>query len=139
MASAGLSTWSNSPEEWGPHLEGFGKRVASNVGKSVIKNTTAFALEEAFGLDSRYYRSPKKDVGSKVKNAILSTFTARNRNGKKVFGFPQIAGAYASNIIATEVWYPKRYGWRDGLRSGTVTLGTTALFNLVKEFVHKKK
>src|SRR5687767_7277779 len=29
VASAGYSTWRNSPEEWGTKWEGFGRRVAS--------------------------------------------------------------------------------------------------------------
>src|ERR1041384_5577132 len=36
-ATAGSSTWRNSPEEWGDKWEGFGRRFASNVGKSIIK------------------------------------------------------------------------------------------------------
>src|SRR6478609_3069910 len=29
VALAGFNTWRNSPEEWGPTWEGFGRRVAS--------------------------------------------------------------------------------------------------------------
>ena len=32
VATAGISTWRNSPEEWGTKWEGFGRRVASNFG-----------------------------------------------------------------------------------------------------------
>ena len=138
LASAGISTWTNSPEEWGTHWNGFGKRFASNVGKSVIKNTTAFGLEEAFKLDSRYIWADGKSTGRRIENALISPFVARSENGGRVFGFPRIAGTYASSIIAAKTWYPDRYGWRDGLRSGTMSLGTSALFNLVKEFVHRK-
>ena len=138
IASAGISTWTDSPKEWGPHWSGFGKRFASNVGKGVIKNTTEFGLEEAFKLDSRYIRADHKSIGRRIGNALISPFIARNENGGRVFGFPRIAGIYASSIIAAETWYPARYGWRDGMRSGTISLGTTALFNLVKEFAHRR-
>lgn len=134
VAGAAWSTWRNTPEEWGGQWKGFGKRVASNFGKSVIKNSTAFALEEAFGLDSRYIKSKKRDFGSKVKNAVISPFVARNREGKLVPGIPRIAGTYAASIIANEVWYPKGHNWKDGLRSGTISFGTSILFNLFKEF-----
>ena len=39
VATAGYATWRNSPEEWGDHWEGFGRRVASNLGKNAIKQS----------------------------------------------------------------------------------------------------
>ncbi len=138
VATAGISTWSNSPEEWGTKWEGFGRRAASNFGKNAIKQTTTFALDEGFKLDSHFYRSRNKSVGGRVRNALISPVTARDRNGKRVFGFPRIAGAYASSIIAYETWYPDRYNWKHGVRSGTVSLGFNAAFNLFREFVWKK-
>lgn len=138
VVTAGYSTWRNSPEEWGPTWEGFGKRFASSTGKSIIKNTTQYGLEEAFKLDSKFYRSKKKDVGSRIGNALISPMTARDKNGKLVFGFPRVVGTYTSSIVAAETWYPDRYSWKNGLRSGTISLGMNAAFNLVKEFIWKK-
>jgi hypothetical protein len=64
--------------------------------------------------------------------------TARNENGKRVLGFPRIVGTYSAAVIARETWYPDRYTWKDGMKSGTISLGFNAAFNLVKEFVWKK-
>ena len=137
VASAGLSTWSNEPEEWGPHWEGFGKRFASNMGRSIMKNTMMYGMDEAFKLDSYYYRSTKRDVGSRIKNAMLSPVTARKPDGKKVFGFPRVVSTYASSVIVAETWYPGR-DWKDGLRNGSMTLLFNGGYNLLKEFVWKK-
>ena len=138
IAGAGFSTWRNSPEEWGGQWEGFGKRVASNFGKNLIKQTTMYGLDEALKLDSHYYRSEKKDAGSKIKNALLSPVTARNARGKRVIGVPRLVGTYSSSIIAAETWYPDRFDYKDGLRNGTISLGMNAAFNLIKEFIWKK-
>jgi len=138
ILSAGYSTWRNSPEEWGDRWEGFGKRVASSLGKSVIKHTVIYGLDETLKVDSRYYRSEKKDFGSKLKNALISPVTARNSSGKRVFGAPRVVGTYTSSIIAAETWFPSRYDYKDGLKNGTVSLGMNAAFNLVKEFIWKK-
>jgi hypothetical protein len=138
VATAGWSTYRNDPEEWGGQWKGFGKRVASNMGKTVIQETTIYGLDEALKFDSHFYRSSKRDAGSKIKNALLSTVTARNKNGKRVVGIPRIAGMFGSNIIANETWYPDRYDWRDGARGATYSLGFNAAFNLLKEFVWKK-
>ena len=138
VARAGISTWTNSPEEWGDHWDGFGRRVASNFGKNVIRQTTIYGLDSAMDLDSYYYRSEKRDFGSKFKNALISPVTARNASGKRVIGVPRIAGTYAAHIIAAETWYPDRYSWKDGLKSGSTALGFNVAWNLFKEFVWKK-
>jgi hypothetical protein len=138
VLSAGYATWRNSPEEWGDNWEGFGRRVASSMGKSVIKNTTMYGLDEALKYDSRYYRSEKKDFGSRLGNALISPVTARDKNGKRVVGIPRIVGTYTASIVAAETWYPSRYDYKDGLKNGTVSLGMNAAFNLVKEFIWKK-
>jgi hypothetical protein len=137
VVGAGYSTWTNSPEEWGTHWDGFGKRFASNMGKRAIGNTTVYALDEALKVDSYYYLSQDRRIGARVRNAVLSTVTARNREGKRVFGLPRIAGTYASNIIANETWYPSRYSYKDGLRSGTISLGMNVLYNLAREIIRK--
>ncbi|HEX8738423.1 MAG TPA: hypothetical protein VF721_24035 [Pyrinomonadaceae bacterium] len=137
IAGAGYSTWRNSPEEWGDQWEGFGRRVASGFGKNAIKQTTVYALDESFKLDSRFYRSRKKDFGSRLTNALISPVTAHDRNGKRVFGFPRLIGTYTANVIAYEAWYPRRYDFKDGLKSGTISLGFNAAFNVFKEFVRK--
>lgn len=138
VVKAGWSTWRNSPEEWGDTWEGFGRRVASGMGKKAIKQTTIYALDEGMKLDSHFYRSTNKSVGARVRNALISPVTSRNRDGKRVFGLPRIAGTYAASIIAAEAWYPDRYNYKNGLRSGTISLGFNAAFNLFKEFVWKK-
>ncbi len=137
---AATATWGtirNSPEEWGKKPEGFGRRLASDFGKNLIKQSTIAGLDEAFKVDSRFYRSKKRDLKSKVGNALLSTVTARTPSGKRVIGVPRIAGTYLSSIAAAEVWYPKRFTYKDGLRSGTISLGFTAAFNLFKELIKK--
>lgn len=138
VAGAGIATWRNSPEEWGGQWEGFGKRVASNFGKNLIKQTTIYGLDSALKLDSHYYRSQKKDVGSKIKNALISPVTARNSSGKRVVGVPRLVGTYTASVVAAETWYPSRYDWKDGAKSATISFGISAAYNLFKEFVWKK-
>jgi len=136
-ASAGITTATNEPEEWGKDGEGFARRFASNVGESVIQGTVIYGLDETLKLDSHFYKSKKRDVGSRFKNAMLSTVTARNTRGKRVLGVPRIVGTYSSRVIARETWYPKRYNYKDGLKSGSISLGFNAAFNLFREFILK--
>ena len=138
VVKAGIATWRNSPEEWGPTWEGFARRVASRVARNTIKQSTMYGLDEAFKIDSHFYRSKNRSVSARVRNALISPVTARDRNGKRVFGLPRIAATYGSGIIAYETWYPDRFSWKNGVRSGTISLGFNAAFNLFKEFVWKK-
>jgi hypothetical protein len=137
VALAGYNTWRNSPEEWGPTWKGFGRRVASNFGQSAIKNSVQFGLDEALTVDSKFYRSKDKSVSARIGNALISPVTARKEDGSRTIGVPRIVGTYSAAIIARETWYPDRYSWKDGLKSGTISLGFTAGMNLIKEFIWK--
>ena len=137
VVTSAIFTWSNSPTEWGTHWDGFGKRFASATGTSVISNTAQFGLEEAFKLDSHFYRSTSRKPLDRIRNAVVSPFIARNEHGKKVLGFPHVVGAYTGTIVASETWMPAKFDWTDGLKGGTLSLGADVVFNLVKEFIHK--
>lgn len=137
VAKAGYFTATNDPEEWGKDAEGFGRRFASNLGERAIQETTIYGLDEALKLDSHFYKSQKRDFSSKLSNAVISTVTARKENGKRVVGVPRIVGTYGSRVIAREAWYPNRYDYKDGLKSGSISLGFNAVFNLFREFVLK--
>jgi hypothetical protein len=133
-AVAGLTTLTNNPEEWEKTGEGFARRFASRMGETAIQQTTMYGLDEALKIDSKFYKSKKRDFGSKVKNAFVSTFTARNEKGKRVVGVSRITGTYASRIISREAWYPDRFNYKDGLRSGSISLGVNVAVNLFREF-----
>ncbi|MEK7725406.1 MAG: hypothetical protein AAB336_13720 [Acidobacteriota bacterium] len=125
----------NQPEEWGKTSKGFAKRFGDSVGRNVIKQTITYGLDETLKLDSNYYRSSKKEFKSKFSNAVVSAFTARNKNGKRVVGVPILVGTYSSAIIANETWMPNRFNYKNGLRDGSISIVTKIGFNLLKEFV----
>ena len=128
-----------TPPDWKKDGKGFGQRFASNFGENLIQETVAYGLEEAFKLDSKFYKSQKRDFGSRFKNALLSGVTARTPSGKRVFNPAPIVGAYTANIISTEVWYPKRYSYKDGLRQGTQSIGFSIGFGFINEFLFNRK
>jgi hypothetical protein len=130
---------SNNPPEWEKTGKGFARRLGSNFGENVIQETVAYGIEETFKLDSKFYKSKKRDLGSRIKNGLLSGITARTPSGKRVFNPAPIIGAYTANLISTQVWYPKRYGYKDGLRQGTQTIGFSIGFGLLNEFLLNRK
>ncbi len=138
VSGAAFSTAFNSPEEWGKSGEGFGRRVASNFGRIVVRSTVMYGLDEAFKLDSSFYPSTERGVGSRVGNAFLSVVTARKPNGRRTVGVPRIVGTYTADVVANQFWYPARFDWKDGMKRGGISLGVNAAFNLVREFILKK-
>lgn len=136
---AGIGTAANEPEEWKGNWNGFGRRFASNMGRGAIRETAVYGLDEVLKLDSHFYRSEKRNVGSRVKNALISTVTARKTNGERTIGVSRLVGTYSASVIAAEAWYPKRFDYKDGLKSGTISLGVNAAFNLFREFIWKNK
>jgi len=134
-ASAGINQWRDHPEEWGQGMKGYGRRYASGFGQNLIQQTVTYGLDEAFRLDTGFQKSRSEGIGARVKDALLQNITSRTKSGKRVISAPRLAGIYTGAIVARETWYPERYSYKDGLRSGTTTLLTGFGINLVREFV----
>lgn len=133
--SAGLNQWNDSPEEWGQGMKGYGKRYASGLGRNAIQQTVTYGLDEALNLDTGFQRSRREGFFPRFKDALMQNVTSRTRSGKRVISVPRFAGVYAGAIVSHETWYPERYSYKDGLRSGTATLLTGFGINLFREFV----
>lgn len=133
--SAGINQWRDNPEEWEQGASGYGKRFASGFGKSAIQQTVIYGLDSALGLDTGFKRSQRKGFFPRLKDALAANVTSRTRTGKRVISVPKLAGVYTSAIISHEAWYPPRYNFKDGLRSGTKSLLTGFGLNVVREFI----
>lgn len=134
-AAAGIEQWNDSPEEWGQGMKGYGKRYASSLGQNAIQQTVTYGLDEAFGLDTGFEKSKRDGFGARFKDALVQNLTSRTRSGKRVIAVPRFAGIYTGAIVARETWYPERYSYKDGLRSGTTNLLTGFGISLLREFV----
>lgn len=133
--AAGINQWNDSPEEWGQGMKGYGKRYASGFGRNAIQQTVTYGLDEAFHLDTGFQRSRREGFFPRLKDALAQNVTSRTRSGKRVVSAPRLVGVYTGSIIAAETWYPERYSYKDGLRSGTMTLLTGFGINALREFV----
>jgi len=134
-ASAGIAQWKDHPEEWGQGMKGYGKRYASSFGQNAIQQTVTYGLDEALGLDTGFQKSKRDGFGARAKDALLQNITSRTKSGNRIISAPRLAGVYGGAIISHETWYPERYNYKDGLRSGTTSLLTGFGINLVREFV----
>jgi hypothetical protein len=133
-AAAGLNQWDNHPLEWGQGAEGYGKRLASHISGNTIRQTVTYGLSEALHLDTGFERSKRHGFWPRLKDALVQNVTSRTRSGKRIISPPIFAGAYAGSIIPEETWYPSRYSYKDGLRSGTYSLASGFALNAIREF-----
>jgi hypothetical protein len=134
-ASAGINQWTNHPEEWGQGAKGYGRRFASGLGENAIQQTVVYGLDSAMGLDTGFQRSKREGFFPRLKDALLQNVTSRTKSGNRVISVPRLAGVYTGAIVSRETWYPERYSYKDGLRSGTKSLLTGFGINLMREFV----
>ena len=73
---AGIGQWEDEPPEWGPASDGYARRFASGVGRSVIAETIRFGFAAADGEDPRYHRSQESGVWNRARHVIAETFTS---------------------------------------------------------------
>lgn len=105
--SAGLSTWRNAPEEWGPGWEGFGKRYGSSFGRRVIAKGVEAGAGALWGEDPRYRRVGEGPVSRRIGNVAKMTFLSYDRSGNTMPGYARFAGLSVSSYAAT-AWLPDR-------------------------------
>jgi len=134
LASAATDQGNNQPPEWKQGAEGFGKRLASRFGTSVIQGSIQASSAAALGLEPRYIRSTSKGFWRRSGHALASTFLTYNNEGKRRLNIPNLGSCYASSMIAT-TWYPDRYtALGDGVRDGHRLVLASGVFNLLQEF-----
>ena len=99
--------------------------------------TTRYALARAFGEDTLYYRCECNGVFTRLRHAVISTFTARRgRDGNRVFSFPALVAPYAGTMTAVYGWYPGRYGAKDAFRMGNYSVLGYVGGNVALEFLY---
>ena len=133
-AIAGITHYRDLPREWENDSRGYARRFASGLGIQAVRATTVYALDEAFRLDSNFYKSKRKKIGERIADPLISTYTARTPSGKRVFGFPRVVGNYAAMNVAYKTWYPERFGFKQAARDTAFSLGFDFGINLFREF-----
>lgn len=127
---------SNAPPEWGQGAQGWGSRIGSSYGINVVTQTTRYAFSELLREDTLYYRCECTGILPRTKHALLSTVTARKgADGHRVISIPAIVAPYAGGEAAALLWFPSRYGPKDGFRMGNYNFLTQAGMNVALEFI----
>lgn len=82
-ASSIVQQISENPPEWEQNGKGLLRRVGSNFAGNVIEESIAYGLEESLKLDSKFYKSKKRDFGSRVKMHFSQVLLPGQRTEKE--------------------------------------------------------
>ena len=135
---AGIGQWEDEPPEWGPASDGYARRFASGVGRSVIAETIRFGFAAADGEDPRYHRSQESGVWNRTRHVIAETFTSETVNGTRIPAYSRFAGVYGAAFISN-AWYPEsRATTGYALKRGSTALASSLGLHLFEEFIPQK-
>lgn len=79
--SAGFGTARNSPEEYGTHWGGLGKRYGMRLTGVATGNAMEASLGALWREDPRYFRMNGAPFKKRVEHVMTMTFVARDRDG----------------------------------------------------------
>lgn len=103
--SSAISTGTNSPSEYGPHWDGFGKRVGMRMSTGATGLMMEATLGGLWGEDPRYYRATGQPMKARLWNVAKLTVMARNRDGELVPAYARYISIPANNY-ASNLWRP---------------------------------
>jgi hypothetical protein len=132
---ATFGQWRNSPKEWGQGWGAFGERYGSNLAYNGIRQSITYGTSVLFHEDNRYFSSHKHGFWPRTRYAVLRTVTAQSPDGSQAFSVSSVAGVLGASAI-TSVWGPSSWKGVGAIsRAAGISFGTTAAFNLVREFL----
>lgn len=105
VAAGAESTLSNTPKEYGPHWEGFGKRVGIIAANSGVKTVMEAGLGSIWGEDPRYNRTEGERFTVRLGHVVKMAFFARNRAGDTVPAYARLIAVPSGNFLAN-AWMP---------------------------------
>ena len=100
LFTAGFSTALNHPREYGPHWDGYGKRYGMRLTGISTSNAIEAELGSLWGEDPRYFDSPDRGFGGRVKHAFVMTFAAYRPDGKLAPAYARFVAIPANNFIS---------------------------------------
>ena len=146
VVSAAWGTGFDTPREYGPTWEGFGKRYGMRLTGIAVGNATEAVLGAWWGEDPRYFRANGRPFKARVGNVLKFTVDSYRNDGSVGFGYARLAGNIGNNFLSNTWRAPSAADWQHSLLRIVEGVGAEAGANAfeefwpdVKSFVHRKK
>jgi hypothetical protein len=134
VVSSAWGTLYNSPREYGPHWEGFGKRYGMRLTGISTNNAIEASMGAVWGEDPRYIRAEGAAFKTRVFHAIKMTFLAYKAKGRLMPAYARYIGISGNNFLSNTWRADSEATWsRAGFRIGMGFLGRMGA-NAFKEF-----
>jgi hypothetical protein len=95
-----IGTARNSPEEYGPHWNGFAKRYGMRFTGVASSHVIEAGFGAIWGEDPRYLRSQNLPFKRRIGNVFLLAFAARNRQGKLMPAYARYIAIPGNNFLS---------------------------------------
>lgn len=102
---AGRATWTNSPEEYGTHWDGFGKRYGTRLAGGATGNLMEAGIGSIWGEDPRYFRTSGKTIKYRLGNVFRMTFVTHNPVGGEMPAYARYLSIPATTLLSN-AWRP---------------------------------
>lgn len=102
---AGIATADNSPEEYGTHWDGFGKRYGLRLTTGATSQVLEASIGSLWGEDPRYFRTSGQPFKTRLGHVAKMTFLATNRKGEHMPAYSRYIAITSNNFISN-AWRP---------------------------------
>lgn len=102
LLAAGIQTWRDVPETYGPGWSGFGKRYGMRITGNAVDNGFEDILGAASGEDPRYFRVPEARFPDRVRSVLKQAFVTRRTNGTFGLAYARFVAVPSGNLLSNE-------------------------------------
>ena len=134
VVSAGWGTGFDTPREYGPHWDGFGKRYGMRLTGLSVGNAIEATLGAWWGEDPRYFRAGGRPFKARVGNILRFTVEDYRSDGSVGFGYARLAGNVGNNFLSNTWRPPSEADWQHSLLRIVEGVGSKAAANAFAEF-----
>lgn len=124
----------DTPSEWGTGADGFGLRMGSGFGRSVIARTVSFGVAATDHEDSRFTPSNESGIWWRTRHAIVGTFVSRTPSGGAMPAISRFTGIYSAAFIANSWEPPSQDSTTHALERGSTALLSSVGWHVFEEF-----
>lgn len=128
-----LDQTTNSPSQWGGGPRGYGLRLASRAGSSIIQGTVQAPVAALLHEDVRYIYSGQHGFKRRTLHAIVFSFVTYNSEGHITPNVANLGAYYASTAIST-TWLPGPRSRMYTFSNGSEQIALAVPVNLLQEF-----
>ena len=100
LFSAGIGTARDAPPEYGSHLAGYGKRYAMRLTGVSTGNAMEASIGAIWGEDPRYFRTYRQSYAGRMRNVVVMTFLAHNREGSLMPAYARYTATVGNNFLS---------------------------------------